>query len=92
MFNPFPECKSQYGAPMGRYEDNPANLIGFKRLHCKHQGGGDGYDRGGAYWGTPSNVYAVWAWFHDEVCCVYVRANSRIDAINKIRIGKYYYA
>jgi hypothetical protein len=45
QFNPFPVVNSQYGAPMGRHGDNPANLVGVKRLHCRRQGGGDGYGR-----------------------------------------------
>jgi len=50
---------------------------------AKRQGGGDGYDKGGAYWGTPSNVWAVWAWVDGDAVCVYVRASSRADAISK---------
>lgn len=78
QFNPFPKMSGAYGAPMGRRSDNPANLRG--RLHARRQGGGDGYDRGGAYWGTPSNVWAVW---DDDKNVVYVRASSRADAILK---------
>lgn len=85
QYNPFPEVRCTYGAPMGRRGDNPASLQGAKRLHARRQGGGQGYDRGGAYWGTPSNVWGVWAWIDGEPCCVYVRANSRAEAINKAR-------
>ena len=87
QFNPFPGTSSRYGAPVARYGDNPANLKGIKRLHCRHQGGGQGYDKGGAYWGLPSNVYGVWAWLDGEVCVTYIRARSRVDAINKVREG-----
>ena len=85
QFNPFPSVSNTYGAPMGRRGDNPANLQGVKRLHARHQGGGDGYDKGGAYWGTPSNVWGVWAWMDGEPVCVYVRANSRREALDKVR-------
>ncbi len=85
QFNPFPEVSSRYGAPMGRRSDNPANLAAAKRLHARRQGGGDGYDKGGAYWGTPSNVWGVWAWVDGAACVVYVRANSRADAIAKAK-------
>ena len=86
QFDPFPPVNGKYGAPMGRRSDNPANLQDLKRLHARHQGGrGDGYDRGGAYWGTPSNVWGVWGWVDGEVCCVYVRAWSRDDAIKQVR-------
>ena len=85
QFNPFPEVSCRYGAPMGRHSDNPANFEGVKRLHARRQGGGSGYDRGGAYWGLPSNVWGVWARIDGEPVCVYVRANGRADAINKAR-------
>ena len=86
-FNPFPAVSGRYGAPMGRYGDNPANLQGVRRLHARRQGGGDGYDRGGAYWGAPSNVWAVWARIGDEIICTYIRASSHADAINQVREG-----
>jgi len=87
QFNPFWEVNSIYGAPMGRRGDNPANLEGVKRLHARNQGGGDGYDKGGAYWGTPSNVWGVWGRLDGKVCCTYVRASSRAQAIDKVRNG-----
>ena len=87
QFNPFPKLSCKYGAPMGRPEGNSSNLQDVKRLHARHQGGGDGYDKGCAYWGTPSNVWGVWAHIDGDVCCVYVRASSRQDAINQVREG-----
>lgn len=87
QFNPFPDVNASRGAPMGRTGDNPANLQDVKRLHARHQGGGGGYDKGGSYWGLPSNVWGVWAKIDGEVCCVYVRAKSRQDAINTVRKG-----
>lgn len=88
QFNPFPEVSGRYGAPMGRRGDNPANLQGVKRLHARRQGGGDGYDKGGAYWGTPSNVWGVWGWIDGELSCIYIRANSRAQAIAIARGGE----
>lgn len=85
QFNPFPKVNCTYGSPMGRRSDNPEKLNGAKRLHARRQGGGDGYDRGGAYWGTPSNVWAVWAHIDNDIVCVYVRSNSRLDAIAKVK-------
>ena len=87
QFNPFLAVSGKYGAPMGRRDDNISNLQDAKRLHARRQGGGQGYDKGGAYWGTPSNVWGVWAWIDGEVCCVYVRAKSRDDAFAKVREG-----
>lgn len=87
QYNPFSPVRCTYGAPMGRRGDNPANLQGVKRLHACHQGGGGGYDRGGAYWGTPTDVWAVWARLAGEICVTYVRAPSRDAAINMVREG-----
>lgn len=81
QFNPFPEVSSRYGAPMGRRGDNPADLKRAKRFHARRQGGGDGYDKGGAYWGTPSNIWGVWGWVEGQPVCVYVRAWSGSEAI-----------
>lgn len=81
QFNPFPTVHSPYGAPMGRPSDAPGLLHACRRLHARRQGGGDGYDKGGAYWGTPSNVWGVWGRTPTGVVCVYVRAWSRDSAI-----------
>lgn len=87
QFNPFPDVPGAYGAPMGRCGDNPANLQDVKRLHARRQGGGAGYDKGGAYWGLPSNVWGVWARVDGETVCTYIRASSRADAIRKVQEG-----
>jgi len=78
QFDPFPEVSCTYGAPMGRRSDTQLN----GRLYARRQGGGDGYDRGGAYWGAPANVWGVW---DDDRSVVYVRASSRADAIKKAK-------
>jgi hypothetical protein len=88
QFNPFPEVSGNHGAPMGRCGDNSSNLMGVKRLHARHQGGEGGYDKGGAYWGSPSNVWGVWARMGGEVVCCYVRASGRLAAIRKVREGE----
>jgi hypothetical protein len=88
QFNPFNELSCAYGSPMGRRGDNPANLQDLKRLHARHQGGGEGYDKGGAYWGYPSNVYGVWGWIDGKPECVYVRASSRVAAIEMVKRGE----
>ena len=87
QFNPFPEVSSKYGSPMGRRGDNPSNLQDVKRLHARRQGGGGGYDKGGAYWGCPADVWGVWGWIDGEVVCCYVRADNRVKAIEIVREG-----
>ena len=82
-FNPFPKVSCKYGAPMGRHSDSPGNFVDVPTLYAMHQGGGQGYDKGGAYWGNPSNVWAVWTRGGESVC--YVRAWSRESAIAKAR-------
>lgn len=77
-FDPFSPVSGKFDAPMGRRSDN---LPECSRLHAKHQGGSDGYDRGGAYWGLPSNVWAVWGYSVGKRFVCYVRANSRQAAI-----------
>lgn len=90
QFNPFPDVHNRYGAPWGRRSHGCGRLLGLPlyRFRARRQGGGEGYDKGGAYWGTPSNVWGVWAWVDDEVCWTYVRARDRIEAINKVREGE----
>ena len=48
-FDPFPPVSCKHGAPMGRY----AGVIDTDapKLCARHQGGSEGYDKGGAYWG-----------------------------------------
>ena len=82
QFDPFPKVSGKWGAPMGRRDDN---MHGIKRLHARHQQGGQGYDRGGAYWGTPSNIWGVWGTAAGETVVTYVRASSRADAIAQVR-------
>lgn len=81
--DPFSRVSCRYGAPMGRISDAPGNFVDAPVLYARHQGGGDGYDKGGAYWGLPSNVWAVWTRGGEAVR--YVRASSRDSAIEKAR-------
>ena len=77
QFNPFSKVSGRYGAPMGRTSANMANLQDVKALCARHQGGGGGYDSGGAYWGLPCDVWGVWTKVGGNIECVYVRAGSR---------------
>jgi hypothetical protein len=65
------DCK--FGAPMGRRSD----IDLFGKVHLQHVKFYDGcYDKGGAYWGSPENLYCAW---NDENT-FYLRANSREHA------------
>lgn len=77
-FNPFKQVNCQYGAPMGRHGDAPAQYDGVSKLYARHCGGDGYYDRGGAYWGH-SRVYAVWTRGGDW--CAYVEESSKEMAI-----------
>ena len=79
-FDPFENVSCRYGAPMGRKNFNEFTEQG--KLCARHQGGGDGYDKGGAYWGTPSNVWAVWVHGKGPDTVKYFRADCRSHAID----------
>lgn len=77
-FDPFVAVSGRYGAPMGRHAHPGISSTwdATTRLCARHQGGSDGYDKGGAYWGSPGNVWAVWERGMGEEGVVYVRASS----------------
>ena len=85
-FNPFSKVSCKYGAPMGRRN---RGLEPFGTLAAKHQGGCDGYDSGGAYWGLPCNVWAVWNKGLGFETVIYVRASSRNHAL-KVAITEHW--
>ena len=87
----FSDVSSIYGAPMGRHEygipDNcePNSITVFK---VNLDSGG--YDDGGAYWGTPDNLYC--AQDDDDRYIHFVRAGSPSEAIAKLGIDPEYLA
>ena len=86
LFNPFEYLSTKIGAPMGR-TPGPDKILSHTgdvlRIAAKHQGGSEGYDRGGAYWGLPSDVWGVWVHGKGPQTVKYVRANTREGAIAK---------
>jgi hypothetical protein len=77
--NPFRPVNCRYGAPMGRGRGSTP-LTTTKRLCARRGYGIGGYDTGGAYWGLPQNIWAVWnAGEYDTI--QYFRASSRDEAI-----------
>lgn len=77
---PITDCSCKYGAPMGRRSDLATDGDPIK-LCLRHVPFIDGcYDQGGAYWGSPENLWVAWGDDGDEVCVLYVRARDRQDA------------
>lgn len=64
---------SKYGAPMGR--PGGETLTGKVHL-CRVPLVDGGYDQGGAYWGTPDNLFCL----YNDDCTRYLRASNRNDA------------
>lgn len=91
QFDPFPPLDTPYGAPMGRHCDPPELLRRYGvYFHARAGQCQDGYDRGGAYWGLPNNVWAVWCWVrtprskNKTLLVTYVRARTRALAIKEV--------
>jgi hypothetical protein len=70
----------KYGAPMGRQEDEIADLAGLIYLQKVPMIDGD-YDEGGAYWGGGSPLYCAW---DDEGHAIYIRAKDSSAAKKKL--------
>jgi len=88
-----PKACDKYGASMGRSSILPVDTnvsVQLRLIHLDLDSGG--YDKGGAYWGFPNNLY--WAESIDEFPVSYslnsklqlsVRASSREEAKSKIK-------
>lgn len=74
---------SRYGAPMGRRYDKLDAVKG--RVHLQSVPFVDGcYDQGGAYWGSPANLWCAWGESEDEQLVTFLRAPSREAAKSKL--------
>jgi hypothetical protein len=80
-FDPFKHVNTQYGAPMGRHSASSVVSPENGKLCARHCGGYDCYDKGGAYWGAPLNIWAVWNHGKGEETVTYVRAANRATAL-----------
>ena len=70
------------GSKMGRptiLPDDPKKTITLRMERLRFIDGC--YDKGGAYWGAPANLYCAYA----EEVQVFVRANSRFEAKKLVR-------
>lgn len=78
MYDYLTKGYSQYGAQMGRKSDLPEGFSGILYLR-KVSIGSDGYDPGGAYWGTGNDLYCI---FDDEGRTFYTRAKTPYSAVS----------
>ena len=74
------------GSVMGRHSDKPASLTGPLKLRVRsiHLDSG-GYDDGGAYWGTPSNLYEARGEDSEIQVSIFGRASSKAAFIATLR-------
>lgn len=76
MRDPTPQVDCKYGAPMGRVSivTDCDGKVSLRRVPLNS----GGYDRGGAYWGHPNDLY----WVGDESggLDMFIRAKSRAAA------------
>jgi hypothetical protein len=70
---------SKFGAPMGRFSDNPENFSGSVHLEVVPFVDGD-YDEGGAYWGGGEEAIPVYCAWDNTGAVLYLRAKSSKDA------------
>lgn len=70
-------CK--YGAPMGMRNDwaDDGTALYLQRVYLSQ-----GYSQDGTYWGDPNNMYCAFS--ADLSTRIFVRANSRRDALAKL--------
>lgn len=72
------------GSQMGRRDTLPASTHPKLRLQRLPFVDG-GYDRWGAYWGGPANVWCAWGDTGEVAARVFLRADSRSEAKAKVR-------
>ncbi len=75
----------RYGAWMGRASDLPIDTTSTCRI-VRVPLDKDGYDKGGAYWGTPNNLFQVLALDgRHEGLCRYMRASANTAVMAAMR-------
>ena len=75
---PLKDLNCQYGAPMGRRDIEEIDTEFAGKVYLQYVPFVDGcYDRGGAYWGAPANLWRVYAEDEDLILDKFLRANSR---------------
>lgn len=84
------EVSSRYGAPMGRRNIYELDQSTEHKFYLQYVPFVDAcYDRGGAYWGSPANLWRAYCEEEDEhgvlVAELFIRASSREQAKAAIR-------
>jgi hypothetical protein len=65
------------GSQFGRRDELPDDRLTLRKLRLTRLPFVDGdYDRWGAYWGSPANLWCAWA----DGVRVFVRADNRVEA------------
>lgn len=81
-----PTACSKYGADMGRRSILPANCNALIKLRLTRLPFVDGdYDRWGAYWGSPANVWCAWGEDDETQVRIFVRGDIREIAKEAVR-------
>lgn len=70
---------------MGRRNCIPDDYAGEKLRLQRLPFVDDCYDRWGAYWGSPANIWCAWGESETEQVFVFVRADDRESAKQKVR-------
>lgn len=80
---PFYNGTSPRGAQFGRSYDFPDDVSSFNGvIYIQNVKIEDGYDNGGAYWGSPSNILCAFS--ADESIMYFFRADKRATLGNEI--------
>jgi hypothetical protein len=75
---------SRYGAQMGRRNEVPDDYAGEKLRMLRLPFVDGCYDRWGAYWGSPANVWCAWGESATERVRIFVRGNDRAAACREV--------
>jgi hypothetical protein len=71
------------GSKMGRQDTMPPEGFTHPKLRLERLKFTDGcYDNGGAYWGSPENLYCAW---DNDGTRIFRRANSRAEAKKAVK-------
>lgn len=93
--NHTPNVSSKYGAPMGRDNDRPEDLLPVKRVHLERiRINQQGYDSGGVYWGTGKPLFVAWGWDDtdgESFVRHFLRASTREEAKKLLPEGIKFY-